>query len=264
MPRWIWHLVVVLAAAALVGTGGAVYLIVSDRTSPIGVNEAIDRYRDEQDDLATSTTTAPVVGSLAPEGVYVYATDGEEHVSALGGSTHRYPSETTITITAIDCGQRQRWSPLDERWDDEELCTSDAGLVRRSLRIHHQFFGMSDDQTFSCPAGHLLVPARPVTGDSWSTDCVADAVHTTGTGEVVGFEARLVGADSVPTVHVRMIEDGTGSSVSHGQDDFWLRVSDGLLIERVSRVDSRSESPVGEVTYSEQYSLRLLSLVPRT
>ena len=265
MPGWIWRLTAVLSAVVLAVVGFGVYRIVSDRTSPVSVDEAVDRYRDSQAGTTPDpTTTAVEVRSLPAAGVYVYATDGEEHVSALGGSTHRYPAETTITVSPVDCGQRQRWSPLDERWDEQELCQTDDGLVRRGLRIHHQFFSMSDEEDFSCPGGYLLVPARPVVGDTWSTDCVAEMVHNTGTGEVIGFETRVVGTEEVETVHVRLVEDGTGSSVSHGRDDYWLRVGDGLLIARESSVTSTTDSVIGAVDYSERYTLTLTSLVPRT
>jgi hypothetical protein len=43
----------------------------------------------------------------------------------------------------------------------------------------------------------------------------------------------------------------------------WLRRSDGLLLRRTFRSDSRVEALVGSVPAREQYELRLRSLTPR-
>jgi hypothetical protein len=248
----------------LLGVGVA-YVISRDSATPVGVADAVDRFRDEGSGAdGWSTTTTPAGLSLAPAGVYVYATEGAEQVDVLGGATHGYPAQTTLTVAVAGCGLRQRWAPIEERWDEEQLCRTEAGLERQTLHTHHQFFGIADDQEFVCQDGYVVLPSDPAVGDTWTTDCQADSVHITGTGQVVGFEEREVAGTSVETVHVRIEETATGSSSGPSSDDYWLRTSDGLLIERASSVQSRSDSPVGTATYEEHFSLRLTSLTPRT
>lgn len=248
--------VVVLAA------GGVAYLMLRDTSTPVDVEEAVERYRDEG--AAPSSTTTVPEAQLPAEGVYVYATEGEERIDILGGSTHGYPAETTLTIRHTGCGLTQRWAPLDERWDEEEVCVTDAGRERRTLRTHHEFFGISDDADFACEAGYLLFPAEPAVGSSWSTSCASGDTVLTGTAEVVGLEVRTVGGQRVETVHLRVTEQASGGDDGPSSDDYWLRTSDGLLVERTSTVETRSDSPVGTATYTERFTLRLTSLDPRT
>lgn len=265
MPRWTRRVLLSLGCVVILVALGIAYVISRDSATPVDVAEAVDRYREEGSGAdGSSTTTARAESPLAPAGVYVYETEGGEQVDVLGGATHGYPVQTTLTIAAAGCGLLQRWAPIEERWDEEQLCRTDAGLERQTLRTHHQFFGMADDQDFVCEEGYVVLPADPAVGDTWTTDCRSDDVHITGTGQVVGFEAREVAGSSVETVHVRIEETATGSSSGPSSDDYWLRASDGLLVERASSVQSRSDSPVGTASYEEQFSLRLTSLTPHT
>lgn len=193
----------------------------------------------------------------------MYATEGEEHVDILGGSTHAYPEETTLTIRHTECGLLQRWAPLDER-SDEAVCVSEVGRERRSLQAHHEFFGISNDQDFRCDAGYVLFPDDPEVGDTWTTACESHDTRLTGTSTVVTLEERTVGGEQVETLHLQVSEQAAGGDVGPSRDDYWLRTTDGLLIERESTVETRSDSPVGTATYTERFSLRLTSLTPRT
>lgn len=263
MPRRTSRLVLGLGGVVLLVGLGVVYVISRDTTTPVEVSEAVGRFR-EGASTTSSTTTTPDQRPAAAPGVYVYVTEGTERIDLLGGTTHDYPAETTLTVTGTDCGVRQLWRPIEERWDEEELCATEAGLERRTLRTHHQFFGFADDQDFACRDGYVVFPVDPVPGDEWTTDCQADDTHLTGTGTVVGFEEREVAGQPVDTVHVRIEETASGSSTGPSSDDYWLRRSDGLLIERVSSVQTQSASPVGTASYDEQFSLHLTSLTPST
>jgi hypothetical protein len=123
---------------------------------------------------------------------------------------------------------------------------------------------MSDDQDFTCEPGYLLFATDLEPGDTWRTLCEADAARMTGTGEVIGFDTRNVAGTSVEKVHVRIIEQASVSSTGPSSNDYWFRLSDGLLVERVSSVETRCDSQVGTATYTESFTLRLTSLTPRT
>lgn len=265
MSRWTRRVLIGAALLVLVA-GGTAYLVFRDTATPVDVEEAVERYRDEGEaaTTSTSTTTAPAQAALPAEGVYVYATDGAEDIDILGGSTHGYPAETTVTIRHTECGLTQRWAPLDERWDEEEVCVTEAGRERRSLRAHHEFFGIADDQEFTCEGGYALFLVGAEAGDTWSTSCTSGDTTLDGTAEIVVFETRTVGGQAVQTVHLRVTEQASGGDEGPSSDDYWLRATDGLLVERSSSVETRSDSPVGTATYSERFTLRLTSLTPRT
>ena len=260
MSRWTTRLLVVMNAAVLVAGVGAAYLLSSDTATPVRVADAVGRYREEQ----TGTTAAPAAPRLPAPGVYVYATEGSERIDVLGGATHDYPERTTLTVAHTDCGLRQRWTGIEERWDDEELCRTEGGLERTTLHTHHEFFDMSDDQDFVCEPGYVVVPARPVPGETWTTACAAGDTRITGTGTVVGFEVLEVAGEPVETVHVRIEERASGASTGPSRDDYWQRRRDGLLVRRESSVRTQSASPVGTATYEESFALHLTSLAART
>lgn len=265
MSRWRRRVLLGGAVAAVAVAGGVGYLLLRDTTTPVDVEDAVDRFREgDESGSGSSILVDGAGGELPPAGVYVYATEGQDSIDLLGGSTHSYPAETTLTITHTECGVRLRWQPLEERWDDEEVCASDAGRERRTLDTHHEFFGITDDQAFRCEAGYVLLPVDPEPGATWATSCRSDDTVLTGTGEVVGVETREVDGEAVETVHVRVEEESSGANIGPSRDDYWFRAGDGLLVERVSTVATRSDSTVGAAAYAERFTLRLTSLTPRT
>lgn len=262
--RWGRRLLYGLGVVGLVAAAVVAYLtVLGDRTSPVGVDEAVDRFEAEQTDSPTASTE-PSEAPRPAEGVYVYATEGRETIDLLGGATHDYPAETTVAVTHTECGIGQRWLPLDERWDHEELCLTDEGRERQILRTHHEFFGIDDDEDFTCEPGYVQHPARPRAGATWTTVCESDGSRLEGTGTVVGIETRTVAGQSVRTVHVRITEEATGANTGPSRDDYWWRLGDGLLVARASTVESRSDTPLGVATYTERFTLELVSLDPRT
>lgn len=262
--RWARGLIAVPIVLVVVGLAIVAFaVLLGDRTSPVGVDEAVGRYQEENEGVATATS-APRDRPLPAEGVYVYVTEGQESIDLLGGSTHDYPAETTVTVSHTACGIRQRWEPLDQRWDDEELCVTEAGHERRRLHTHHEFFTIGDDAEFTCEPGYVEFPARVEVGATWTTACETNDTLLSGTGTVVGVETRDVAGVPVETVHVRITEQASGANTGPSSDDYWWRLEDGLLVERVSTVESHSDSPVGTANYTESYTLRLTSLEPRT
>ena len=88
-----------------------------DSTTVVSVDEAVGSFRDVAD--------ADALESHCPEpSVYLYETVGDEHIDALGGATHTYPAQTTMSVTLTDCGYRVRWDVFKERFDELDLCVS--------------------------------------------------------------------------------------------------------------------------------------------
>jgi hypothetical protein len=224
---------------AIVGVLGAGVGVVIDRTRthPVSVADAVDAFR------AEDVAAAEAAPELPAPGVYVYATTGGEQLS-LPGTRHDYPAETTIIVTHDECGWRERWSPLEERWDDRVLC---PGGEPSHYVVHHEFLGQVDERTFVCTEDDT---------------CGDGAVTSERTVTVVGRETLVVGGTEVETEHVRVDEVTTGDSVGPVESHWW-RADDGLLVRHTTVVEMTSQTVVGEVDYDEEITLELVALEPR-
>ena len=218
---------------------------------------------EEGADEAT-TQPAPAEGPQTPQvGVYQYATDGGEAVAVPNGARD-YPERTTISVTEDGCGYVERWSVLDERWDERENCTGDeTGLA--SQTSYREFFGVEREHTFACDEQRPADAAAQEPGTTWEITCEAEDTRMDGTIEMVGREVLEVGGTAVRTVHLRLDGEVSGDLEGRQQTDRWLAPDHGgLLIREESTTRARVSSPMGEVDYREDYRLDLLSLRPRS
>ena len=197
------------------------------------------------------------------EGVYQYATDGGEGVAVPNGS-REYPERTTISVTEDGCGYVERWSVLDERWDERETCTGDeAGLA--SQTSFREFFGVEQEHRFVCDEQQPPGEQAQEPGASWEITCEAEDTRLDGTIEVVGLEVLEVGGTEVPTVHLRLDGEVSGDLEGRQQTERWVAPDHGgLLIREESQTRATVSSPMGDVDYREDYRLDLLSLRPRS
>ena len=230
--------------------------------SPVTVSEAVDRYRAASSDPAASSSM-PVATAPLP-GVYVYATQGQETVDALGGDTHVYPPTTTITVTAIDCGGfRIEWRPVSGRADTTEICPSGGGLVERGAVNAHEFFQMSQAENFMCAPGAWWLP--PATVTTWTAECQSDGGRTTSrAGRVLGPEAVTIASETHDAVHVRFDDTVTGTSTGTSTTDLWLDPHTGLPLRQTSTSSTGNETVIGHVTFDEHVDMTLQSTTPQT
>src|SRR5204863_7983885 len=139
-----------------------------------------------------------------------YATSGDEHIDALGGTTHTYPPVTTITVNPDGCGVQVRWDVLVERWTTRQLCLGDDGaIVSGTYTDFHRFFGQDDRADWACPPPNVIVPADAQPGASWTGHCTDGETQEDVTFSLVGVEAAVVGGQSVPSVHIQRVDTDT-------------------------------------------------------
>ncbi len=221
------------------------WLMFRDTTTPVGA-DVVERQFDGE------------VGSLPGEpGVYRYLTTGFEEVDALSGGRHEYPAETFMTITLSECGPVVRWDALAERWIDWEHCGSNLAVTMSST--YHEWFGIPDLEEETC------VEPRPIAGAAGGlTTTICDTQGTLETYEttIVGQEVLEVGGVPIETTHLRRTSSLTEGSTGTAVVEVW-RVSGTALIVRmeVSR-SSVTPSPIGDVTYVEEFTLDLIGLPP--
>jgi hypothetical protein len=251
-------IVVLLGVVAAVGVAAAVgwRVVLRDTAEPASVADAVERYRAAASAAATSI----------PPGVYVYATTGFESISALGGTRHDYPARSTITVGDAPCGMQLRWDVLETRTTSWTVCTAGTGgAVRQQLdgwTELHVFFGQDDRTDWHCSRSPWLT-STDATGTRTSHLCDGGDTTQVGTVDIVGSEVIAVGGSRVETVHVRLTARENGAARGPLVEERWVESETGLPVRLRYRVRTENASPIGDVAFTEQFELRLLSLRPR-
>ncbi len=250
----------------VVVVGGAAGWFVWDRylsneAKPIDV-AAIERHFSKK-----STSEAVRPGHPKP-GVYLYRSVGSESVSALGGATNTYPKTTTLTITDTQCGVDTRWNVLVGRYDGATRCRRrDDTWILTGTVTSDRFFGQTDADAYTCDDVVELPPGAKQ-GTSWRGECKdapasGPANTTTLTYRVVGPATVRVAGSAVETVHLRITATQGGQRSGGGVEDRWVLAATNLVVRSLNREKDRSPSPIGPVTYKQQYDVTLRSLEPR-
>ena len=250
-------LAAVTILAAVLAAAAAVWLLaIRPRTEPVPIGEAVTTFR-----------AAPAGGATAAglprAGVYVYATTGSEQVDALTGETHRYPARTAVTVAGTACGFVETWSPIRGRSAAATTCRAGGGLAQRRLVDRHTFLGVAATRAYRCTPTSWELPPRPRPRLAWAGRCVSKEIRTASRGRVIGLERVVVGGRTVAAVHLRTAYRQAGESRGGGVRDVWRRRPDGLLLRVRAGEEDVTGSPVGDVTYTERYSLALTGLTPR-
>ena len=237
---------------ALAGLGAWLALF-RDTAEPVSVADAVTSFRTE--------TQATSGSSPISAGVYVYATRGYEQTDALTGVTHRYPSRSTITVGAAECGMSLTWRVLKGRSTEWTFCVTDEGWDLRSQDERHTFFGNTERTTYVCEN----TPIRPLDPGltSWSVTCSTGDAQESGIAGVLPGAILRVGDTLFPVRHVRKTTTFTGEIRGSARYDFWFhtRLAVPVRIAMVSR--TTNDSPVGDVHYEEDVVLTLQSVRPR-
>jgi hypothetical protein len=201
---------------------------------------------------------------LPKPGVYVYATEGGEEIDAFGGSSHKYPDRTTITMKAGDCGRNARWDVLEERWEEWVLCARNGGVVQPRFSSHQEFFRQSSDQHFTCDPNAYLLPPNPHVPQRWGYQCRSEQIEVDMAVSTLGTREATVGGTRLTVCRVHLVVTFSGETSGRLEEEDWFVCDSGLLVWRDSATASDSESPVGRVHYEERYTLKLQSLKPLT
>jgi len=236
-------LVVLLLLAGAVEVARGTGILLHDSAKPASIADALRRFRAGGD----------AAGKL--DGVYLYATRGQESVDALGGAHHRYPATTSITVLGVPCGVQLRWDALKGRSTTWTLCAAATGAELGSEQIVHTFFGQVDRTGYVC-AGTELLRAGPFR-------CRSSRARESGTVEVVGRERVEVGGKAVQAEHVRTTATIAGADQGRETVDWWLSTESGLPLRLAFSSRTSRKTFVGRVHYAEDAVLRLDWLTPR-
>lgn len=236
--------------------------LLNDEVSAVPTAEAVDRFRDD----TTHDSTVEVSASLPAPGVYRYRTEGSESIDAIGGSTHVYPAETTITVVADGCGVRLQWDALRERNEYWWLCVEGGDVVLQpDGGSYHEFFGRQQVEDLRCDRSVVVVPAHGGSADGpiESLQCTLGGRPVEQAWQVHDSSTRIVDGRSITVQHVRFTVADDDHWFEHITMD-WFLDEHGLPVEVHLREESLADTDFGDVRYDERYDLAIVSLDPLT
>jgi hypothetical protein len=247
--------VAVLVAAVVF----AVTVIFDNTRTPIPVAEAIDNFRGEASENADGDSESDGTDLLA-NGVYSYDTVGRESVQTFLSTSRDYPEESAITVTPAGCGVRMEWAPLRERTEFIEVCRVDGGIALIRYGGVHEFFGMRDEYFVDCPEDTWLLPPAGMT-DMKPVTCTGGDMRHDRTSTVVG--TRLITVDGVEVEGIEVLTEIITSGAINGKTTTTKVIGEnGILLFWGDEVDGFSKSAVGDVNYTESFTISIKSLLP--
>lgn len=236
----------------LVGGSIAGYsTLFGNSTTSISFNEAFEQFAADQE-----TGEEARADGLPVPGVYRYGTSGSESTKLLTTASRDYPTESAITVTRSGCGVRMEWTPVRERTEYLELCRQNDRLVLSSYGGAHEFFGMRNEHSVTCPSQTWLIPATE-NGDSDNAVCEGGGLlHNRTTSSAKSAEV-VIGGKTVNgfTVVTKFVAEGTFNGTTLRTMTF---DEDGVLLSWSDDVSGFSPTPVGNADYKENFSLTLI------
>lgn len=263
------HPVVTALVLAIVVLGVAGFVVVTsiDEPGPASVDDALDRL-----DGAGSAPDG-VAAERPPEGLYLYAGEGEERLS-FPPLDQQDGAEMPATVVHRGAGC---WAfRIDfnaAHWQEWTWCRRDRGLVETGGSNGQSWdLGVStvdNVSTFVCDPPNLVLAPGDEPGTSRTHACggegseVPGRTTSEGPSTFVGVEGLEIGGVRVEALHVEGRRRMTGSQDGTEVTDAWFR-ADGLLLRYERDIEVRTESPVGAITYTEVGHFELTDLRPRT
>jgi hypothetical protein len=246
--------VAIVGLVVLIGGSVFVYSTVfGNSATSITYREAFEEFAAQQDSEANDGQDDE---GLPQVGVYRYSTTGSETINSIVSASHDYPAESTITITRSGCGVKMEWAPLRERSEHLEVCRIDGRLVLANYGGAHEFFGLRNEHSVTCPSQTWLIPGAEDVDNSKvvceGTDLVHDRSTTSVTATEVVLDGRKIDGFVVET---EFVAEGTfnGTTIRTMTFD-----EDGMLLSWSDVVDGFSKTPIGDADYIEDFSLTLL------
>ena len=243
-----------VAGVVVLAGVGAWLALFRDTAEPVSVEEAVTSFRTETEAAGGSSPISP--------GVYVYATRGFERTDALTGVTHRYPTRSTITVAAVECGMSLTWRVLKGRSTEWTVCVTAEGWSLRSQDERHTFFGNTETTTYTCESTPIR-PADPKVR-SWPVSCSTGDADETGVARIVPDTILRIRDAPYPVRHVRKTTRFSGEIRGSARYEWWFHTGLQVPPLRVVMVSHpTNDSPVGDVHYDEAVRLTLLTFRPR-
>ena len=267
-----WRIAVLVVVVIVVGgfayTGGR-YLFRSHPGAK-SVDSAVDELRSSTslEGSGTASFARPAVG------VYQAAGEGSEHISTPPNSQDD-GAVMPITVRYLPDGC---WTwHIDynsAHWHEFDFCPKGNELLLVAQRNYQawDFGAMKIDNTgtYTCEPAAPIVVEDPQPGERFEHHCSGDNTAapgdsiSAGPAIIVGTETLTIDGAEVPAVHQTRTQQMSGTQSGQVTEEWWFAPDTGLPLraERHYKIDS--PSVIGKVSYTEDGSWQLSSLVPRT
>ena len=254
-----------LAVVLLVVVGVGWTLLHTEQPGPASVEDALERFHESDDGADLSPTPRP------PDGVYTYRGEGHEQLSVPPlGQDDGETMPATVTHEGRGCwtfridftsGHWQSWRycPGADRDGFEEV----AGATGQQWDLGVSQMG--NISHFTCDNNPVVWTA--VAGEAVDTRCsgtnsaVDGTTVTHGTWRFVGPEALTIGGEEVEAMHFSGDRQLSGGQEGTEVTEVWFR-EDGLLLRYERDIEVRTDSPIGDITYTERGWFELADLQP--
>jgi hypothetical protein len=263
-----WVLITIGIVALLVAGGAVITVLTVDAPGPASVDDALGRFREEGGDGEPDLPSG-----RPPEGVYLYAGEGEAALS-FPPLTQHDGAELPATVTHRPRGcWALRVDFNTEHWQEWSYCRVGDGVVETRGRSGQEWdLGVNSAgnvSTFLCRPPNPVLVAEAEPGDEVEQTCsgsnsgVGGTTTSSGRSTFVGVETLVIGGTEVAANHLHGERTLTGGQEGDQVTDAWFR-DDGLLLRYEREIEVRTNSPVGVITYTEEGEFELTALQPQT
>lgn len=222
-----------------------------------------------------SVTSIPAErGVLRPEqGVYRYRGSGTDALSTPPKEQTEGPDmPATVTHRAGGCWTF-RIDYHSNHWQSWDYCASDGLLDEQGGSTYQRWdfgvFANETTSTFACDSSVTIrLDAEP--GDEWTQTCHSEptddpaASKSAGPYRFVGPETLTIGGEPVEALHYHRERTMSGGQRGDEQSDVWFATVDGLPLRNERRIEVRTDTIIGETTYTEVAEFELQSVDPGT
>ena len=255
---------VVLAAVLVVG----ILLTQRNDARPVGLDEA--KARTTSTGVTSSVAAAD---SARPDpGVYEYEGSGTDALSVPPLSQEAGPTmPATVALVGDDCWTF-RIDYSTNHWQEWEHCLVGDDLVESGGTTWQRWMigatAITNTTTVVCDPGAMVLPSTPRPDQRWTGRCVATNGEVEGESvsegpyRYVGEEELEVDGTRVATRHFVSDRTMSGAQVGTDHSEVWVTVEDGLPVRNEHRIEVRTDTVVGESTYTETGEFHLVSLEP--
>jgi hypothetical protein len=256
--------VLVAVAAGLTATVAIGWVVLrAGQPGPPSVPDAVERFQDHAEDTAPSPTPRP------PAGVYTYRGEGHEHLS-FPPLDQQDGAELPGTVTH---GRGGCWTFRIDfnqgHWQGWHYCPSadGRGVVERGgdsgQRWNLGVNGLENTSHFTCEDNPVLWDAAA--GDEVDHRCtgtntaIDGSTTSEGTWRYRGSTSMTIGGQVIEVLHVVGHRHLSGSQEGEEATESWFR-PDGLLVRYERDIEVHTDSPIGEITYTESGWFELTDL----
>jgi len=269
--RWQYALIGLLTMVGLVigvmATGVVRYELRSHPGAK-SVSSAVSSFRH------SGSSSLDPLHAVPAAGVYTLRGQGGERIS-FPPNSQKDGATMPATVTHLSNGC-WRWHLDYNAAHAEEyvFCPTEAGLTQSTnVNIQHWDYGafkVSNIAIMTCPAGSVVLPSAPSTGQklTWSCSETSTAIsglsQSTTKAHIVGVEPLRIGSATVETAHEVQETTLSGTQTGTVTENWWFDVTNGLPVRIDREIMVHTASPLGAITYTESGSWQMASLTPHT